>query len=218
MLNNKNLIKILEFLAPNDVGVQVDISILLDKLYPKPNSDEKLPELKNKIIKFLDSLKIDSYIKFNNEALTQVNEFSLSPPKWFDNVLFMASIEPMGLKYLKKERENNTLYAINQSIIATNKSVKASNEAIIATANRQLEILESQTNLYRNTLLLVGVNLLIGLGILITSFISYSDKKEIATLHVQLKDRDDALRTLLLKKTNALPDETSPAKNIEKKE
>jgi hypothetical protein len=96
------------------------------------------------------------------------------------------------------EKENKLTPSINESIIATNKSVKESNEAIMANANRQIEILESQTNLYRNTLLLIGVNLIIGFGILILAFISYSDKQEIATLNVQLRSREDEIRTLQL--------------------
>jgi hypothetical protein len=94
------------------------------------------------------------------------------------------------------EKENSPTPSINESIIATNKSVKESNEAIMANANRQIEILESQTNLYRNTLLLIGVNLIIGFGILVLAFISYSDKQEIATLHVLLRSREDEIRTL----------------------
>ena len=92
------------------------------------------------------------------------------------------------------EKENGLTPSINESIIATNKSVKESNEAIMANANRQIEILESQTNLYRNTLLLIAVNLVIGLGILIMAFISYSDKQEIATLQVQLRNQENTIR------------------------
>ena len=104
----------------------------------------------------------------------------------------------MALNNKIMEKENILTPSINESIIATNKSVKESNEAIMANANRQIEILESQTNLYRNTLLLIGVNLIIGFGILVLAFISYSDKQEIATLNVQLRNREDQIRTLQL--------------------
>jgi hypothetical protein len=103
------------------------------------------------------------------------------------------------------EKENNAGAAISQYIIETNKLVQTSNDAMIANAHRQTDILEVQTNLYRNTLLLVGVNLIIGLGILITTFISYSDKKEIATLHAQLRDREEQIRILQTAKPSSLP-------------
>jgi len=101
------------------------------------------------------------------------------------------------------EKENDLTTAISQSVIESNKLVKSINETIAANAHRQTDILEGQTNLYRNTLLLVGVNLIIGLGILITTFISYSDKQEIATLHAQLRDRDEQIRILQIPKPNS---------------
>src|SRR5437879_8201065 len=105
------------------------------------------------------------------------------------------------------EEENNLATRISQSIVETNKLVKANSEAIVANAHQQTDILEVQTNLYRNTLLLVGINLVIGLGILITTFISYSDKQEIATLHSQLRDREEQIRLLQLPKANPAPAE-----------
>jgi hypothetical protein len=121
-----------------------------------------------------------------------------------------------GSNYQKMEKENNQLSEVTQSIIETHKLVKANNEATVANAHRQTDILEIQTNLYRNTLLLVGVNLIIGLGILITTFISYTDKKEIATLHAQLRDRDEQIR-ILQTKTNPVPgnDHTPAATKID---
>ncbi|MDB5141610.1 MAG: hypothetical protein JWQ66_323 [Mucilaginibacter sp.] len=108
------------------------------------------------------------------------------------------------------EKENNQLSEVTQSIIETHKLMKANNEATVANAHRQTDILEVQTNLYRNTLLLVGVNLIIGLGILITTFISYTDKKEIATLHAQLRDRDEQIRMLQTKANPAPGDGHTP--------
>lgn len=94
------------------------------------------------------------------------------------------------------EREINTESAVNQSIFEITKLVRANSEEIVANAHRQTDILAAQTNLYKNTLLLVAVNLVIGLGIIITAFISFSDKQEIATLHTQLRDRDEQIRSL----------------------
>jgi hypothetical protein len=108
------------------------------------------------------------------------------------------------------EREINTESAVNQSIFEINKLIRANSEAIVANAHRQTDILAAQTNLYKNTLLLVAVNLVIGLGILITAFISYSDKQEIATLHLQLRDRDEQVRLLQNRSDPSLNDSHLP--------
>ncbi len=103
------------------------------------------------------------------------------------------------------EKENKLISELGQSIIETNKLVKANSESLLANAFRQTDIFEAQTNLYRTMLLLISVNLIIGLGILITTFITYSDKQEIATLHAQLRDKDQQIQ-LLQTKTNTVPD------------
>ena len=97
------------------------------------------------------------------------------------------------------EKENNLAFVLSQSILETNKSVKASNESLVANALRQTDIFEAQTILYRNTLILLGINMMIGFGILVATFITYLDKKEIATLHTQLRDRDEQIRLLQTK-------------------
>jgi hypothetical protein len=102
------------------------------------------------------------------------------------------------------EKENKLISELGQSIIETNKLVKANSESLLANAFRQTDIFEAQTNLYRTMLLLISVNLIIGLGILITTFITYSDKQEIATLHAQLRDKDQQIQ-LLQTKANTLP-------------
>ena len=97
------------------------------------------------------------------------------------------------------EKENKLITELGQSILDTNKLVKANSESLLANAFRQTDIFEAQTNLYRTMLLLIAVNLIIGLGILITTFITYSDKQEIATLHTQLRDKDQQIQLLQTK-------------------
>jgi len=77
-------------------------------------------------------------------------------------------------------------------------------ERQVTLIEQQVTLIRTQNNLYRNTLILTGFNILIGIIILVITIKSNSDKQLISTQQSQLTDQQKELKRLQLLKSDTV--------------
>jgi hypothetical protein len=141
-----NQLILLEYLEPYATFEKVDITSLIDRLYPKI-----IPFLKqeavNKSLQFLSTLKSDGYIDFDENDLNELSRNSDQFIRLYNEYKLLASITDKGIEALHKERERRITQLINQSAIDTNNSIIATNLSVQATNDKMVENSKEQVKI-----------------------------------------------------------------------
>jgi hypothetical protein len=206
------IFEILEFLASKGIGTSDDIAPILNDIRSKGVHLQKPGDTS----RFMDSLT--DITNFNQ--YTAVND---QPPGGFINV--QLAITSKGVDELKSERDRIRKREVDESSIGVNKSIIATNEAVQNMDNRMLEhaatqveilkqqsgfsekqvgLVERQNRLYGITLWLTAINIAVGLGVLISTFLSNADKELISTQRSQLELQRKEIQTLQLQKADTV--------------
>jgi len=217
-----NIFNILEFLASNGVGKNIDISGYLNGI--RSEGSRLLDNVDTK--SFLAAL--EPYTSFNEDTEYR---FDISPPN-YGFVGPKISITNDGITALKSERDrirqakvDQSAIDVNQSIIATNTAVQnmdkrmlehaQTQEAImleqsgfsskqVTLTERQVTLIGTQNKLYRITLILTLFNILIGIVILIITIKSGSENKQISTLQLKSIEQQKEIKRLQLLKSDTV--------------
>ena len=215
---DKNVLRILELLEPHGLQKRINIRNIINEIFPVPENvpEQEFNAARNHVYRFLETInkidppyeKKDGLIQFDTTLLNNLKQYRDVPDTWFD--WFQASITQEGIEVLKKENDRQvdlqskqSAIHVNESIIATNGALQNTNTLMLNHAERQIAIMDNQTTLvrrqnrlYRVTLYLTGINLLIGIGILYSTLTSNADKQEIERLRVQVSDREKMIQLL----------------------
>jgi len=213
-----NIYKILEYLSDVPVGTKKDISPILNELFPF----DKYPAESGDIIRFIDSLV----------SITDYRRTPYRREQNFGFIGFQISITSAGLFQFKEEQDrvlqskaHASTINVNDSITATNKSIANINKRMLEHAsaqekimlmqanfseqqvgimNQQTTLITTQTNVYRYTLILTGVSVLLTILLLIITIKSNSEKELISTQRMQLRDRDTEIKRLQFLKSDTV--------------
>lgn len=193
---DNNVVRFLQALG--GLGSTVDAASIINDVFPIPVnvSREEFNKEKDRISHFLNRLRLDYYINFNEYHVVRLGNYEGSPAKWFENKEFLVSILPTGLQYLADELAKkiefdakHSAINTNNSIIATNSSVQVTNKAIIDLATIQSDILRRQTLIFLFTALFA-------LGALIVSVIGLVRDNSKEQLQKQLQDKSIEIQAL----------------------
>lgn len=216
---DKNISKILAFLKDKGYQEKHNISPILNEMFPFPTGESEyiVNQQMNRVVRFLNAMgnTNDNYIEYNEVGFDLIHKHKDQPEEskiWFGIYPFSASITSDGLAYMEniekgelEEMAHKSAIKVNESIEATNQSVLTTNNALIANAGRQSDIMEKQTDIYRNTLRLTFVNIAIGAGILYATLSSNYDKQELILLKTQLSQKDKEIHQLQYLKFYQVP-------------
>jgi len=218
--------EILEFLSDVTVGTSKDISPLMNGIFPVQNITTDGGPLD----RFLDELK--AYTTFKNHTSYRRERpygfIGLNIALTNGGLIELKKEQDR----IKQGEVNQYSIDLSKSIIATNNAIQTTNnrmlehaekqEAIMSAQSgfseqqvtfteRQVKLIEqqvilvsTQNKLYRNTLILAGINILIGLIILVVTINSNSDKLSIVSLRSQLTDQRKEIQRLQLLKSDTV--------------
>jgi hypothetical protein len=220
---NKGIIRILEYLEPYQPGDRKDISDLLNDIIPSDT-----PNITSVDLHFIEVL--NKYINVNGQISRNPN-FRFVGINAFINEEGRISLQKYHESKLQ-ERVHNSAISVNESLEATNEAVKTTNIRMLEHADRQevimlqqsgfaqqqvkfteqqvtlieqqVTLISTQNNLYKNTLILAGINIVIGLIILWVTINSNADKLSIISLQSQLKEQNKEIKQLQLLKSDTV--------------
>ena len=217
---------ILEFLEPKGLEKKENIRELINDIFPVPDdgNEPHFNAVRSHVNHFLRSInkddtphdKTSGYIRFDPVRLNALKSFRDVPDTWFD--WFQAAITDDGIKALREDNERLLREKVSQSAIDVNKSIQKANEAMIDNAkiqtgiNQQMAtnsftqttIFGNQTRLYRNTLILTAINIILGGGILYSALKSNADKLVIERLNNQVISQNKEIKQLQLIKSDTI--------------
>jgi len=213
---DEGTIRILEYLEPYQPGDRQNIGTLLNEIIPINHPNAQSIELY-----FIEALR--EYINFDSH-------YNRSAQFGFGH--FPAFIKQEGRDFLKEYRKNkleerahNSAISVNESLIGTNEAVKNTNIRMLEHADRQevimhtqtgfterqvkftetqLVLFEKQNNLYKITLVLTALNIILGGGILFATLNANADKQAIERLNTQITSQSKALKQLQILKSDTV--------------
>jgi hypothetical protein len=214
-----NILKILKYLSEETVGSKRNVSEIMNEIFPV----QKLATDGANVKRFLEDLK-----KYTNYA--DFDEGNRDSQYGF--IGFMLAINNDGVIALNKERDRlkegeltQSAIDVNQSIKATNDSIKQTNKLMIDHAEKQeaimssqsdfieqqvlftrqqLGLIEKQNSLYKITLILTFLNIILGGGILWISISSNVDKQAIEQLNTEIVNQKKEIKQWQLLKSDTI--------------
>ncbi|MDB5142970.1 MAG: hypothetical protein JWQ66_1683 [Mucilaginibacter sp.] len=206
------IFRILDFLAVEGVNRRTNISIKLNEIHSEgkrlldPN-DTKL---------FLNALRpytnIDASTVYPSRSLYGFSTFEIH-------------ITDDGIKAYKAERDRIRQREVDESVIATNNAVQNMNQRMLENAKSQAEIMlqqagftgeqvelakrqvtliGNQNKLYRITLFLTGLNILLSIVIIIMTHNANGDKELISNQSSRLQEQQKEIKQLQLLKADTV--------------
>jgi hypothetical protein len=219
-----NIYKILTELSEVPVGTKKNISKTMTELFPAYKGS-----LDGDMLYFLECLK--EYTNYDHHMLSYLEGHGIVGLELRMTNDGLVSLKAENDRRLQA-RVHNSSIELSQSIMATNNAIQQTNtlmlghaerqEAIMLTqsefsrqqvafteqqvqlTDRQVRLVDTQNNLYRITLLVTGINVIIGLIILIITIQSDSDKKLISALQIQLANQQKEIKRLQLLKSDTV--------------
>lgn len=161
--------QVLQELAPHGVGVYVDISPVLNKIFPVDDLSNKQAIVDNEY-KLVQRL-IQGMVK---NSLMNIESYNIGEwtgqdaIRWLNNTSIMAAISSKGLELIEDELAKSETQKLNESTLTLNKSTKKTNKAIRNNIKTQDKI----------QWINIGMAAVSTLFIIITGIKTYTDKQE----------------------------------------
>lgn len=159
--------KLLKFLEPQGVAIKVNISAVLDEMFPLQDYDDisQRHEAYPHIQGFIQEMVKNEVISVSQYSIGNGSNGSYS---WFHNTPIMAAITINGKRELDAEETREEMRILNASTLALNQSNKDTNEAV-------KKNIKSQENVQWINLIFTAVSTAF---IVLTGVIAYKDKQE----------------------------------------
>lgn len=108
---DNNIFKVLDYLDDFIFGSPVDISSLMNKIFPfkKGLSEDEFNRHKNLVNRFLDGLEKPKYVTFNIGTRSNIGQYETKINKWFDGYELEVLITEVGLEAIAREKFNKTI-------------------------------------------------------------------------------------------------------------